>query len=76
MATVTSQALKYDVIAYSLYEGLNQGSGTYDSRARCGSFDDGIWLAWYCLNTIATDETSAVIFLQTISNTMQHQKSH
>jgi len=23
-----------------------QASGTYGSRARCGSFDDGIWLAW------------------------------
>jgi len=24
---------------------LEQGSGTYGSRARFGSFDDGIWLA-------------------------------
>jgi len=24
---------------------LNQRSETYGSRARCGSFDDGIWLA-------------------------------
>jgi len=24
---------------------LSQRSGTYGSRARCGSFDDGIWLA-------------------------------
>lgn len=24
---------------------LQQGSGTYGSRARCGSFDDCIWLA-------------------------------
>ena len=24
---------------------LVQRSGTYGSRARCGSFDDGIWLA-------------------------------
>jgi len=31
---------------------IDQGSGTYSSRARCGSFDDGIWLAWYFLNTI------------------------
>ena len=30
---------------------LNQGSGT------CGSFDDGIWLTWYFLNMIVTDET-------------------
>ena len=24
---------------------LDQGSGTYGSRARCGSFDDCIWLS-------------------------------
>ena len=24
---------------------LGHGSGTYGSRARCGSFDDGIWPA-------------------------------
>jgi len=24
---------------------LKQGSGTYGSRASCGFFDDGIWLA-------------------------------
>lgn len=23
---------------------IEQGSGTYGPRARCGSFDDGIWL--------------------------------
>ena len=40
---------------------LGQGSGTYGSRARRGSFDDGIWLAWYFLNTIVTDETFSVI---------------
>jgi len=40
---------------------LRQGSGTYGSRARCGSFDDGIWLSWYFLNTIVTDETFSVI---------------
>jgi len=34
-----------------------QGSGTYGSRDRCGSFDDRIWLAWYFLNTIVTNET-------------------
>ena len=33
-------------------DNLGQGSGTYGSRARCGSFDHGIWLAWYFLNTI------------------------
>ena len=43
---------------------VRQGSGIYGSRARCGSFDDGIWLAWYFLNMIDTDETSYVIFLQ------------
>ena len=37
-----------------------QGSGTYGSRARCGSFDDGIWLAGYFLNTIVTNETSVI----------------
>ena len=34
-----------------------QASGTYGSRAS-GSFDDGIWLAWYFLYTSVTDETS------------------
>jgi len=34
---------------------LNQGSGTYGSRARCGSFADGIWLASYFLKTFVTD---------------------
>jgi len=59
---------------------LEQGSGTYSSWARRGSFDDGIWLAWYFLNTIVTNETFSVIFhlpdYEAISNTMQHQKSH
>ena len=49
---------------------LSQESGTYGSRARCGSFDDGIWLSWYFLNTIVTDETFSVIFLQS------HQQHH
>jgi len=53
---------------------VNQGSGTYGSRARWSSFDDGIWLAWYFLNPIVK------IFLQfsyrALSNIMQHQKSH
>ena len=55
---------------------LNQGSGTYGSRVRCGSFDDGIWLAWYFVNTIDTNETFSVIFhlpdCKAISNTTQH----
>jgi len=51
-------------------EGLKQGSGTCGSRARCDSFDDGIWLAWYFLNTIVTDEIFSVIFLQS------HQQHH
>jgi len=59
---------------------LRQVWGTYGSRARCGSFDDGIWLACYFLNTIVTNETFSVIFhlphYKAISNTMQHQKSH
>jgi len=58
---------------------LNQGSGTHGSRARCGSFDDGIWLAWYLFNTIITNETSVIFHLQeykAIGKTMQHQKSH
>jgi len=38
---------------------VEQGSGTYGSRARCGSFDDSIWLTWYFINTIV------VIFYQT-----------
>ena len=41
---------------------------------------DGIWLVWYFLNTIVTNETFSVIFhlpdYKTINNTMQHQKSH
>jgi len=28
-----------------MHHTLDQGSGTYGSRARCGSFDDSIWLA-------------------------------
>jgi len=59
---------------------LKQGSGTYGSRARCGSVDDSIWLVWYFLNTIATNETFSIIFhlpdYKTINNIMQHQKSH
>jgi len=59
---------------------LLQRSGTYRSRARCGSFDGGIWLAWYFLNTIVTNESFSVIFhlphYNVISNSMQHQKSH
>ena len=58
--------------------GLKQGSGTYGSRVGCGSFHDGIWLAWY-FNTIVTNETFPVIFhppdYKAICN-MQHQKSH
>jgi len=42
---------------------LTQRSGTYGSRARCGSFDDGIWLAWHFLNTIVTNETSVIFQL-------------
>jgi len=34
---------------------LKQESGTYGSRARCGSFDDDIGLTWYFLNTIVTN---------------------
>ena len=58
---------------------LDQGSGTYGSRARCGSFDDGVWLAWYFLSTIVTNETAVIFHLpeyKIVSNTMQHQKSH
>jgi len=59
---------------------IEQGSGTYGSRARCGSFDDGVWLAWYFLNTIVTSETFPLNFhlpdYKAISNTMQHQKIH
>jgi len=49
---------------------LQQRSGTYGSRARCSSFNDGIWLAWYFLNTIVTDKTFSVKFLQS------HQRHH
>ena len=51
------------VCAYFVYNFLIlvQGSGTYGSRARCGSFDDGNCLTWYFLNTIAMDETFSVI---------------
>jgi len=62
-----------------LYTAVQQGSGTYGSRARCGSFVDSIWLAWYFLNTIVTNETSVIFHLpdcKAISNAMQHQKSH
>ena len=57
----------------------NQGSGTYGSRARCGSFDDSIWLAWYFFNTIMNEKFSAIFYLphyKAISNTMQQQKLH
>jgi len=54
---------------------VRSGSETYGSRARCGSFDDGVWLAWYILNTIVTNETFPVIFhlpdYKAINNTMQ-----
>ena len=57
---------------------LEQGSGTYGSRARCGDFDDGIWLHWYFLNTIVKNGTFSVIFhlpdYRVISNTMQYKK--
>jgi len=53
-----------------------QASGTYGSRARCGSFHGGIWLAWYFLNTTVTNESFSVIFhlpdYKAINNTMQH----
>jgi len=50
-----------------------------EAGTRCGSFDNGIWFAWYFLNTIVTNETFSVIFhlpdCKAISNTMQHQES-
>jgi len=49
---------------------LAQRSGT------CGSFDDGIWLPWYVLNTIVTHEIFLQFSYKAIRNTMQHQKSH
>jgi len=49
---------------------INQGSGSYGSWARCGSFDDGIWLARYFLITIVAEETFSVISLQS------HQLHH
>ena len=36
--------LKNDFPDIILWHCLNQGSGTYGSRAKCGSFDNGIWL--------------------------------
>jgi len=52
---------------------LDPGSGNNGSRARCGSFDDGICLAWYFFNTIVTNETFSVIVhlsdYKAISNT-------
>jgi len=39
-----------------------QWSGTNGSRAKRGSFDDGIWLVWYFLDTIVTNETFSIIF--------------
>ena len=35
-----------------------QGSGIYGSRARCGSFDDGIWLADKSTVTFLKDSLS------------------
>jgi len=49
---------------------LDQGLGTYGSWARCGSFDDSIWLACYFLNTIVTNESFSVLFLRS------HQQHH
>jgi len=61
-------------------ESLGQGSGTYGSWARYGSFDDGIWLVWCFFNTIVTNETFSVIFhlpdYKASNNSMQHRKSH
>jgi len=58
-----------------LQETLTQGSGTYGLRARCGSFDDGIWLAWYFLTPLLRMQFSVIFHLpdQAVSNTMQHQ---
>jgi len=73
-------AYRYNVTLWPNSIGLSQGSGTYGSRARCDSFDDGIWLACYFLNTIVTNETFSVILhladYKAISNTTQHQKLH
>jgi len=69
-------------ITWTLAIILGQWSGTYGSRARCGSFEDGIWLAWYFLNTIVTNETFSVIFhlpdYKAISNTRSriYSKKH
>jgi len=49
---------------------LAQGSRTYGLRARCGYHDDNICLAWHFLNTIVTNQTFSVIFLQS------HQQHH
>jgi len=53
-----------------LDEKLYQGSGSYGSRAKCGSFHDGIWLTWYFLDMIVRNEIFSVIFLQS------HQQHH
>jgi len=54
--------------SYSQYkrkeQDIKQVSGTYGSRATCGSFGGGIWLASYFLDTIVTDEIFSVIFIQ------------
>ena len=58
---------------------LSQGLGTYGSRVRCGSFNDGMWFTSCFLNMIVMNETFSVFFhlpdYKAISNTMQHQKS-
>jgi len=68
--------LSENVLRVSKAHKLAQGSGTYGLRARCCSFDDGIWLA--C--TIVTNQTFSVIFhlpdSKAISNNTQHQKPH
>jgi len=33
------------LVRMQLPDNVDQGSGTYGSRARYGSFDDGLWLA-------------------------------
>ena len=56
---------------------LDHGSGTYASRARCGSFDDGFWLAQCFLNTIVTNENFFCNFPSSrLQSHQQHQKSH
>ena len=60
------------MILKAIQHGICQGSGTYGSRARCGSFDDGIWLTWYFLNTIVTNET----FCNFPSTRLQKHQQH